>query len=335
MTPRVTVLMPVFNREEFVGEAIQSVIDQDLADFEFLIVDDGSTDLTPDLLRAWARKDARIVVITGSRNLGIAEAPNLGLRNARTEYVARFDSDDIIMPGRLAAQAAVLDSHPEVVLVSSFYETMDRDGHYLGTWDVEEPHEVVTWLLHFYNIVGGGGHVMFRRSQVLALGGYDAAYPSSEDYDLWVRLLRTGRILTLPLIGMKQRHHKSRATVEYAGIKRANWTAIMTKSLAPYLGRPISDEEIAALITVWRFDGKRGMAPIADRTMREAFARFRSDHRDPELRRRVRSRTARQWLDGARFFANAGNRSEAMRYTLRAARWSPAVVIEAARRRRG
>jgi hypothetical protein len=132
---------------------------------------------------------------------------------------------------------------------------------------------------------------------------------------------------------MKQRHHKGRATVEYAGIKRANWSAIMRKSLGPYLGRPISDEEIAALITVWRFDGKSGMAPIADRTMREAFARFRRDHHDPELRRRVRRRTARQWLEGARFFANAGRCAEAMRYTLRAALWSLATVIEAARGR--
>jgi glycosyltransferase involved in cell wall biosynthesis len=335
MTPRVTVLMPVFNREEFVGQAIQSVVDQDFGDFELLIVDDGSTDRTPEVLRGWAERDGRIVVITAPRNLGIAEAPNLGMRHARTEYVARFDSDDLMMPGRLAGQAAVLDSHPEVVLVSSFYETMERDGRYTGTWDVDEPHEVVTWLLHFYNIVGGGGHVMFRRSQVQALGGYDAAYPSSEDYDLWVRLLRTGRILTLPLIGMKQRDHKGRATIEYAGIKRANWAAIMRKSLAPYLGRPISDEEIAALITIWRFDGKRGMAPIADRAMREAFTRFRRDHRDPELRRRARHRVARQWLQGARFFASAGNRIEAMQFLLRAVRWSPATVIDAARRRRG
>ncbi len=105
---------------------------------------------------------------------------------------------------------------------------------------------------------------------------------------------------------MKQRHHKGRATIEYAGIKRANWAAIMRKSLGPYLGRPVSDEEIAALITVWRFDGKSGMAPIADRPMREAFARFRRDHHDQELRRRARRRTARQWLEGARFFANTG-----------------------------
>jgi glycosyltransferase involved in cell wall biosynthesis len=72
-SPRVTVLMPVFNREEFVGEAIHSVLAQDFADFDLLIVDDGSTDRTPELLRAWAERDARVVVITAPRNLGIAE----------------------------------------------------------------------------------------------------------------------------------------------------------------------------------------------------------------------------------------------------------------------
>src|SRR5258708_13520448 len=77
--PRVTVLMPVFNRERFVDEAIQSVMAQDFADFELLIVDDGSTDRTPQILRAWAQRDARIVVITSPKNQGISPALNLGL----------------------------------------------------------------------------------------------------------------------------------------------------------------------------------------------------------------------------------------------------------------
>jgi hypothetical protein len=326
MIPRVTVLMPTFNRERFVDEAIQSVMAQDFADFELLIVDDGSTDRTPDLIRAWAQRDARIVVITSPANQGIPSALNTGLRHARAPYVARLDSDDIMMPRRLSAQAAVLDREPEVVLVSCAYETMDSEGNHLGTWHGDEPHEVVTYLLNFYNIVGGGGQVMFRRSEVLGEGGYAVEYPSSEDYDLWERLLRRGRILTLPLIGMKQRHHESRSVVQYASVKRANWTAIMSRSLTRYLRRPIRDEEIAALITVWRHDGMTGMAPTADRTMREAYARFCSE--DPELRRCARNRTARQWIEGARAFANAGHLAEASAFLARAAWWSPTTVID-------
>jgi hypothetical protein len=314
--------MPVFNRERFVDEAIESVIGQDFTDFELLMVDDGSTDGTPEILRDWAQRDPRIVVVTSPENQGIPAALNLGLRHARATYVARLDSDDIMMPLRLAGQAAVLDSEPDVVLASCAYELMDVHGNYLDTWRGDEPHEVVTYLLNFYNIVGGGGQVMFRRSEVIEEGGYDCAYPSSEDYDLWVRLLRRGRIRTLPLVGMKQRQHGARSAVQYAGIKRGLWTAIMTRSLGRYLGRPIRDEEIAALITVWRHDGATGMAATADKTMREAFARFCSEHSDRELRRCARKRTTRQWMEGARLFARSGNRAEAARYAIRAARWT-------------
>jgi len=321
MTPRVTVLLPVFNRERFVDEAIESVINQDFADFELLIVDDGSTDRTPQILHEWTQRDPRIVVVTLPHNQGIPSALNAGLHHARSEYIARLDSDDIIMPVRLAAQTAVLDSEPGVVLVSSAYETMDSDGNYLGTWRGDEPHEIVTFLLNFYNIVGGGGQVMFRRSEVLAEGGYNCDYPSSEDYDLWVRLLRRGRILTLPLIGMKQRQHSAQSIVQYASVKRANWTGIMRASLTRYLGRAISDEEINALITVWRHDGAKGMAPIANRIMREAFARFCCEHSDQTLRTCARKRIARQWLEGSRILAKAGHRWEAMRYAVRAVFW--------------
>lgn len=329
-SPRVTVLIPVFNRERFVDEAIQSVLAQDFAGFELLLVDDGSTDRTPDVLREWATRDTRIVVVTSPRNLGIPGALNLGLRHARAPYVARLDSDDLMMPRRLAAQAAVLDSEPEVVLVSAAYELMDRDGNYAGTWHADEPHEAVVYFLNFYNIIGGHSQVMYRRDDVFADGGYSVDFASSEDYQLWVRLLRRGRIRTLPLIGMKQRDHDERSLVRYGGIKRTNWTAIMRDSLERYLQRPVRDDEIAALITLWRHDGIPGMAPIAERTMREAFAQFRSEHPDPELQRRVRDRTARQWLEAATRFANAGQRAEARRYLARATMWSPKTVVSIA-----
>jgi glycosyltransferase involved in cell wall biosynthesis len=324
MNPRISVVMPVFNREEFVDEAIASVVDQDFTGFELLIVDDGSTDRTPELLRRWAERDERVVVVTLPQNQGIPKALNAGLSLARAPYIARLDSDDLMMPGRLAAQAAVLDAHPEVILVSSAYELIDRDGNYLGTWHGDEPHDAMVHLLNFYNIVGGGGQVMFRTAEVLAEGGYATEYQSSEDYDLWVRLLRKGRIVTLPLVGMKQRQHGARSIVQYRNVKRANWTAIMRRSVTSFLGRPIRDEEINALITVWRLDGAIGAAPTADRIMREAFARLHND------RHIVRRRTARQWMEAACSLAAAGRRAEAIRYALRALRWSPRMFLSMA-----
>jgi glycosyl transferase family 2 len=325
--------MPVFNRERFVDAAIDSVLTQDFADLELLVVDDGSSDRTPELLRSWCARDPRVVVVTSSENLGIPGALNLGLQHARAPLIARFDSDDLMMPGRLAAQVAVLNGCPEVVLVSCAYDIIDVDGNYRGTWREDEPHEVVRYLLNFYNIVGGHGQVMFRRAEVLAEGGYDSRYPSSEDYDLWVRLLRRGRIVTLPLVGMKQRDHDRRSVVQYAAVKRANWTAIMGGALRDQLGRMVTAGEIAALITLWRHDGAAGMSARADRIMREALGRFCRQHPDPVLRGRVRVRTARQWLRGAEHFAAAGQRREAARYVGRAALWSMALTSAWCRQR--
>jgi hypothetical protein len=331
--PAVSVLMPVFDRERFVDAAIESVLAQDFTDFELLLVDDGSRDRTPDLLRTWSARDSRVVVLTSPENVGIPRALNLGLHHARAPVIARLDSDDLMMPGRLAAQIAVLDRYPQVVLVSCAYDIIDVDGHYRDTWREEEPHEVVRYFLNFCNIVGGHGQVMFRRADALAEGGYDPRYPSSEDYALWVRLLRRGRIVTLPLVGMQQRDHDDRSVVQYAAVKRANWAAIMGGALEQHLGRLVTADEIAALITLWRHDGAKGMSGRADRIMREALDRFCLEHPDPVLRRRARVRTARQWLHGADHFADAGQPFEAARYVGRAAFWSMALTSTWSRQR--
>ena len=313
--------MPVFNRERMVDEAIRSVVDQDFHDFELLIVDDGSTDGTPEVLRRWQERDPRIVVVTAPQNLGIPGALNLGLAHARGPYVARHDSDDLMMPRRLAAQVAVLDAHPEVALVSTDYDIVDLEGQLLRTWTNGEPPEVTAFLLNFYNVIGGHGQVMFRRDQVRAEGGYSFDYPSSEDYDLWVRLLRRGRVEILPFVGMVKRTHPDQSMARWGHLKRANWTGILRSSLQPYLGRTLLDDEIAALITLWHYDGTPGLAGVADRVMGEAFARFQRDHAEPSLHLWARRKIARRWYRSGRMFAFEGQRLEAARYLVQAAKW--------------
>jgi glycosyltransferase involved in cell wall biosynthesis len=321
MTPAITVLIPVFNRERLVDEAIRSVIEQDFDDFELLLVDDGSTDRTPEVLETWRQRDARVVVVTSPTNRGIPDALNLGLAHARGKYVARLDSDDLMRPQRLKQQAAILSSRPEVALVSSAYDIVNLEGHRLATWTGDPSSEVMRFLLNFFNAVGGGGQVMFRLADVLAQGGYSTAYPSTEDYDLWVRLLRRGRIETLPLVGMTKRTHPNQSLVRYGAFKHAHWTDIMRSALEPYLGRPVRADEIAALITVWRYDDRLGIARIADEVMHEAFARFRADVPDPALQARARRRIAWQWYLAARALISRGHALEGMQYLARAARW--------------
>jgi glycosyltransferase involved in cell wall biosynthesis len=320
VNPTVTVLIPVFNREVFVDKAIRSVVDQDYEDLEIVVVDDGSTDGTADVLALWAEHEPRVVVVTSASNQGIPAALNLGLSHARGKYIARQDSDDLMRPGRLAAQVALLETRGDVVLVSCAYDIVDAAGNYLGTWKSDEPHEVAVTLLGCFNVIGGGGQVMFRRTDVEAVGGFSLAYPAVEDYDLWVRLLRRGRLETLPLVGMTKCTHPGQTSKDIEA-KRAMWTSIMRSSLEPRLQRPVTDEEIAALISVWRHDRRPGMAATADRIMRDVFQQFQRDVRDPGLQSRLRRRIRRQWLVAARHLARRGHPIEAMIYLRRAAGW--------------
>lgn len=314
-SPKVTVLIPVYNRERFVAEAIDSVLGQDFEDFELLLADDGSSDRTPEILREYARRDPRIRVITSESNEGIPSALNRGLDHARGEYIARLDSDDLMNPKRLAAQVQVLDSQKDVVLVSTAYDIIDEHRAHLGRYDETLPSEVIRYLLGFTNIIGGGGQVMFRNDGTR----YSIEFPSSEDYELWVRLSQRGRIVALPLIGMKKRQHENDSLKQYGSNKRANWTSIMRRALEPILGRSESDEEIDALIAVWRFNGTRGAGATADRVMREAFARFRREH--PDLAKTFRRRVTKQWFKAARRARWSGDNLEALRLLIRAAYW--------------
>lgn len=318
MNPKVTVLMPVFNRERFAGEAIRSVLEQDFDDFELLLVDDGSTDRTPEVLQTWKERDPRVVVLTLAENQGITAALNAGLAHARGTYVARLDSDDLMTPGRLAAQVPVLDAHPEVVLVSCAFDIVDPDGNRLHTWREGGPHEVAAFLLHFFSVVGHGT-VMFRLADVREAGGYRQVF-ACEDYDLWVRLLRRGRIEMLPRIGMTKRTgHQSRPP---RNSKHASWSGIMRSSLEPYLRRAVSDAEIAALINLWRQQNEPVRnSTIADDLMFEAFGWFRKQVPDRALQARVRRRIASQWSSAARYAARRGHPLEAMTYLARGARW--------------
>ena len=321
VNPTVTVLVPVFNREQFVDKAIRSVIEQDFDDFELLLVDDGSTDRTPAVLEMWRTRDRRVTVVTSPANQGIPDALNRGLAHARGKYVARLDSDDLMVPRRLAAQVAVLDARPEVALVSSAYDIVDIEGKYLATWKGDEPPEIMAFLMNFYNAVGGGGQVMFRLADVVEEGGFARQYPATEDYDMWVRLLRRGRLETLPFVGMIKCTHANQAGKLGAAFKPTHWTGIMRSALELYLRRAVRDDEIRALITLWRQDDGLGLGGIADDVMREAFARFRHDVPDPALQARLQRRIAWQWYYAGRILQSRGHWLEAMPYLARATRW--------------
>lgn len=321
---KVSIVMPVYNGARFLDAAMASALADDFESFELVAVDDGSTDETPALLAAWAARDPRVRVVRRETNGGIPAALNDGLHAARGEYVARFDADDLFVPGRLRRQAEVLDRYAEVVLVSTWFEVIDDERRTLGVYKRAENPVVTAFLLSFFNVIGGHAQVMFRRKLVLSLGGYREEYATAEDYDLWNRLAEQGAIVVLPFVGLRRRHHARRAGSDQREIQREASRRTRRRVLTQFLGRRISDDELRAIEMLWRGDEHFGLSHLAEPLCREAFARFDAD---PDDRLRVRILTADRWTIVAGRCLRRGRVRECLRALGFALRWQPIGVL--------
>ena len=190
-SPRVSVLMPVYNGERYLREAVESILGQTFTDFEFIIVDDGSTDGTKAILGNYT--DSRIVRLENSTNQGLVAALNMGLRAARGEYIARQDADDISALERFSRQNEYLDKHSAISVVGASAYEIDAEGKRLGILEIPTKEIEIKWHALFQNPFIHSA-VMFRREIVAKLGGY-SSLPQAlhvEDYELWLRLLWSG-----------------------------------------------------------------------------------------------------------------------------------------------
>lgn len=206
MSSRVDVLIPAYNAAATLREAVESIRAQTLRDIRIVIVDDGSTDETPNLLAELARADDRIVVVTKA-NGGIVDALNEGLKHCAAPLLARFDADDISFPDRFERQVAYLDAHPECVAVGGGVEHMDEHGARLAGLpqptppsqaDAAKAPALEPYIIHPF--------LMARRAAIEAVDGYRYV-PNSEDSDLYWRLAEQGALVNLPDVLGKYRVH--------------------------------------------------------------------------------------------------------------------------------
>lgn len=203
--PRVTVLIPVYNGEKYLHGAITSILAQSFSDFELLILDDGSTDKTVEIVKSYT--DSRIRLIQNETNLGPCATRNKGLRSARGEYVAMLDCDDIACPDRLADQVAFLDSHPEFSMIGSAVEMLDSEGRVSSVAFFRQPSDEIPPTLLFNNCFAHST-VMAKRSALLE-ERYKEDVHFSEDYELWVRVVKKYKTWNLPRILVRYRLHPS------------------------------------------------------------------------------------------------------------------------------
>lgn len=213
--PRVSVVMPVFNGERFLCEAVASVLASEFADFELLLlIDAGCTDRSAAEAERAAAGDPRVRLIRHS-HVTPAVARNIGLDQARGQFVANLDCDDAMFPERLGRQVAYLDSHPECVAVGSRALIVDVDNRPVRMGVRAYSHEEIDGA----HLDGRGGTIMnptatFRRDAALSIHGYSSdLLTTGEDHDFWLRLAEVGRLVNLPDVLIRYRVHDSNASI--------------------------------------------------------------------------------------------------------------------------
>lgn len=253
-SPRVTVLMPIYNGEAFVRDAVESILTQTYRNFELLVVDDGSTDATLNIVRSY--DDDRLRVLQNAQNLGLPAALNVGVRAARGALIARQDVDDISYPDRLKRQVAFLDANPAVVVLGTQFVSLNERGRRrpLHLWMKCRSALGIRWQLMFENAFVHSS-VMFRRDVVLTqFDGYDERFPACEDVDLWARVARRYPLRNLPEFLMAYRGRTASVSGTYSVVSLKKGRDVYAAYAADTVGLdPVAEEGLDTLM--------QGMSP--------------------------------------------------------------------------
>jgi glycosyltransferase involved in cell wall biosynthesis len=214
-TPRVSVLMSAYNAEKYIAEAIDSILSQTFSDFEFIIINDGSTDTTAEIVRSYA--DPRIVFVDNKENQRVSVCMNQGMDICRGEYIARMDADDFSLPERFEKQVRFLDANPEIGVLGTNYhifgavERTVKQKERIGCADI-----LMGWQIWQPT-------AMLRKS---VFDKYDLRYspefPPAEDYELWSRAARYTQIANLPEVLLRYRWHDANLSVRQRALQQAN-----------------------------------------------------------------------------------------------------------------
>ena len=236
--PKISVLMPVYNGERFLKKSINSILKQTFDDFELIIINDGSTDLSLSIINSY--RDERIKVLNNSKNIGIACSLNKGINKANGDYIARQDADDISLPERFMCQVNYLKEY-DIDLVDANFAFIDEDDNHIQDYEerIFSPHETLSHLF-FYELVHGA--IMCKRS-LFMINNIQYKNRPTEDYDLFIRLAKVG--MTVGRISK----HLLQVRKYSNSVSGSNWVTMkkdinrMRIELVQDLGIQLTDEE--------------------------------------------------------------------------------------------
>ena len=204
--PKISVLMSCYNADRWLSEAIESVLSQSFKDFEFILVDDGSTDETKNIIKSYQAKDSRIVTIT-KKNTGLADSLNVGIASARGDWIARLDADDLCEITRLEEQISFVRKHPDVVLLGTGFLEIDEHGRAIRKHICPTRHQTLVRHLEKLQCFFPHSTAFYRADMVRQIGGYNGRFLRSQDKRLWLEMSLLGEIACLPKVLVRNRKH--------------------------------------------------------------------------------------------------------------------------------
>ena len=230
--------MPVYNSEKYLRQAIQSILDQSFADFELIIINDGSTDRSLEIIKSFS--DPRILLFNTENKSTIVESRNHGLKISRGEFIAPLDSDDIAIANRLKMEVAFLEKNPDFGLVGGGVSVIDKNGKATGArWQEKIPTEKIPIRLLFGNCFAQSS-LLIRKSAIPKDGYIEG---TSEDFALWVRMLKKWKAKNLPNILLKYRSHDENTTTRKSVLLREAVNQVLLSQLET-LGVHANAEEL-------------------------------------------------------------------------------------------
>lgn len=251
-SPVVTVLLPVYNCERFLAEAIHSILDQTFTNFEFLIIDDGSTDQSAQVITAF--KDERIRLLQ-QENSGLAATLNRGISLARGRYIARQDQDDVSYPDRLARQVDFMQANPDCVLLGTWAQIIEVDRAVNRFHRHPVSGDELRYLMYFNNPFVHSS-VMLRKTALDQVGGYttDPDRQPPEDFELWSRLSRAGQIANIGEVLLSYREISGSMSRVGPSPFRSRLIKICSENIAAASGRAADDPDIHAIAALTHGD---------------------------------------------------------------------------------
>ena len=242
--PLVTVFIPLYNTEKYIRESLESILNQTYSNLEILIVDDGSTDQSINIVNSFT--DPRIRLIKNSENKGIPYTRNVGLNEANGKYMVIMDSDDVALPNRVERQVEFLEENPDIDVVGSFYEIFGGKSNKIYKTSYITPEEIKAGLL-FYNRIGNPTTTIHLETLKKYNLSYNLNYFVAQDYEMWIQISKVGKLAILPEVLLKYRFGHSNITKKSLSektLQRKKLIDAAHKDILEFYGFKLDDNEL-------------------------------------------------------------------------------------------